>query len=69
MKPNQKEQNYKSALAQVAIAGASKEVILDILKNQGFTEKELESFDKDLIKYEEEFESYILYCKLNSINI
>jgi hypothetical protein len=69
MKQNQKEQNYKSALAQVAIAGASKEVILDILKNQGFSEKELESFDSDVAKYEEEFNSYILSCRLNSINI
>lgn len=64
-----KKGNYESALSLVAIAGASKEVILDILKNQGFTEKELESFDKDLIKYEEEFDSYILSCKLNNINI
>lgn len=63
------KRNYGSALALVVIAGADKEVILDILKNQGFSEKELESFDKDLIKYEEEFESYILLCKLNSINI
>lgn len=64
-----KKRDYGSALALVVIAGADKEVILDILKNEGFTEKELESFDKDLIKYEEEFDSYILFCRLNSINI
>lgn len=69
MKPNQKEQNYKSALALVAIAGANKEVVLDILKNEGYTEKELESFDSDVAKYEEEFNSYILSCRLNSVNI
>ena len=50
---------------QVVIAGADKELVLDILKSHGYSEKELESFDKDLIKYEEEFESYILSCKLN----
>jgi hypothetical protein len=63
-----KKANYGSALALVAIAGASKEDVLDILKNQGFSEEELESFDKDLIKYEEEFDSYILSCRLNSVN-
>lgn len=61
-----KKQNYESALAQVVLAGADKKLVLDILKNHGYTEKELESFDKDLIKYEEEFESYILSCKLNN---
>lgn len=63
-----KQKDYKSALALVAIAGASKEDVLDILKNEGFSEEDLKSFDKDLIKYEEEFDSYILSCKLNSIN-
>lgn len=64
-----KKVNYRDALALVVIAGADKELVLDILKDHGCSEKELESFDKDLIKYEEEFESYILLCKLNSVNI
>lgn len=64
-----KKRNYESALAQVIIAGANKEVVLDILKNHGYTEKELESFDSDVAKYEEEFNSYILSCRLNSVNI
>ena len=34
-----KKRNYESALAQVVIAGANKEVVLDILKNTDILKK------------------------------